>query len=163
MEKALRGSMSPNFVPQILGGCVVEQAGATQGINDLLMQSYNGVIELFASEQGWGDVAKSARAGEPIASFAALRARGAFLVSATLVASSNHPGWEARGVVVVSEAGAACTLAAIWPGKMLGVTDRATGALVPVALVRTHPTLGPIYQFHTRTGHTYDVAPSTLQ
>ena len=65
MQAALTRSMSPNFIPQITGGCVAEQAGATQAINDLLMASYDGVVELFPA--GW--------IKESNASFRTLRAR----------------------------------------------------------------------------------------
>ena len=46
-DSALAAAMSSNFIPQIPSGCVAEQAGAVQGINDLMLQSYDGVLVFF--------------------------------------------------------------------------------------------------------------------
>ena len=92
MQRALEGAMSHNFVPQIHGGCVAEQAGGTQGINDLLMASDDGVVEIFPA--GALSPLPSASplpsgSATAICSFATLRARGAFLVSASIAASAT--------------------------------------------------------------------------
>ena len=93
-ESALNHTMQPNLWPSMDGGGV-EQVGATQAVNDLLLQSVNGKLRLFP---GW----------EPGAAvqFDRLRARGAFLVAASRTAAGAL-----YGVTVRSEAGASarCT------------------------------------------------------
>ena len=120
MDQVCRTDLSSNFVPQIHGGCVSEQAGATQGINDLLFQSYDNILSLYPAG-GIGDRGDS--------SFRTLRARGAFLVSA---AWDGARGGVADGVEILSEAGNECVLERPWSG---GLTLRraADNSSVPVA------------------------------
>ena len=144
MQGALRRTMSPNFLPQIHGGCVAEQAGATQAINDLMMSSYDGLIELFPA--GWVDGSS--------ASFATLRARGAFLVSA-----SWNDGAVLDGVTLLSEAGS--DVAMIDPfsspqsdGDLPSVVETGSGAVVNVS----HVAGGNAFGFATTPGKTYKIS-----
>jgi hypothetical protein len=50
-EAALDATMQPNLWPS-MGGGGVEQVGATQAVNDLLLQSVDGELRFFP---GWGD------------------------------------------------------------------------------------------------------------
>ena len=120
MQDALERVMSANFVPQIHGGCLSEQAGATQAINDLLLASYDGVIELYPA--GW--------VGSDNASFTTLRARGAFLVSARW---DGALGGVADGVVVYSEVGGVCSLVNPFGSAALEVVEVHGGAGVQVS------------------------------
>lgn len=69
-------------------------------INECLMQSYNGQIVLFPNWDRKKD-----------ASFISLRARGAFLVDATL------KGGEVTSVTIYSEKGGICSIRNPWEGK----------------------------------------------
>lgn len=113
-ESALRATMQPNFWPS-MGGGGLEQVGATQAVNELLLQSYQGFLLLFP---GW-PIGESA-------SFTTLRAVGAFLVSASVDATGT-----VSGVTVVSEAGQPCVILSPWGGAVL-VVDSA-GAQVETA------------------------------
>ena len=70
-ESALSSTMQPNLWPSMDGGGV-EQVGATQAVNDLLLQSVNGYMHIFPSWEPGAAV-----------SFTRLRAVGAFVVSAS--------------------------------------------------------------------------------
>ena len=91
-EAALARTMQTNFWPS-LGGGGLEQVGATQAVNELLLQSFEGFLRFFP---GW-PLGETAR-------FSSLRAVGAFLVSATV----DEFGM-VENVTVVSEAGRDCT------------------------------------------------------
>jgi hypothetical protein len=84
------------------GGGGIETSGATEAINAMLLQSYEGVLRFFPS---WPK--------DKDACFRHLRARGAFLVSAELKAG------EVGGVRILSEKGRDCTVANPWPGKTI--------------------------------------------
>ena len=90
-EGALAAHMQPNFWPS-LGGGGLEQVGATQAVNELLLQSFEGFLRFFP---GW-PIGESA-------SFITLRAVGAFLVSGAV----DEAG-QISGVRVVSERGIVC-------------------------------------------------------
>jgi polygalacturonase len=145
MQGGLLRVMSPNFVPQIQAGCVSEQAGATQAVNDLMLASYDGLIELFPA--GW--VAGSN------ASFTTLRARGAFLISA-----SWSRGAVLDGVKLLSEAGS--DVAMINPFSSLGngelpmVTELGTGTVVKVS--RTADGYSDAFGFATASGKSYTIS-----
>ena len=99
-QSTLHKAMLPNlYVSE--GGGGVETAGATQAVNDMLMQSVGGIIVLFPV---WPE--------DEDASFAQLRAKGAFLVSADYDGKKKVIGT----VHVVSEAGQNCTVANPWTG-----------------------------------------------
>ena len=147
MQGGLLRAMSPNFVPQIPGGCVAEQAGATQAVNDLLMSSYDGVIELFPA--GWIEGGS--------ASFTTLRARGAFLISA---------GWShgavLDGVTLLSEAGS--NVAMVNPftsdcdAELPAVVETRSGAVV-----NSSRTVGKscTFGFATAPGKSYTISRRT--
>jgi hypothetical protein len=139
----LKRTMMPNYVPQIFSGCVAEQAGALQGINDLMMQSYDGAIVFFPA--GW-DAGGS--------SFTSLRARGAFLVSA-----SWANGAVDDGIAIVSEAGANCSFANPFPSSPV-VHDAGTESAVPFAGAPSSSAAGQIYTFPTSKGGRYAIARS---
>ena len=86
----------------------IECAGAAQAINDMLCSSYGGYIHLF---ERW-----------PLdedAAFTTLRAKGGFLVSASLRSGTI------QNVTIVSEAGLEVTLFSPW-GTTIAVLDAAT-------------------------------------
>ena len=117
MESALNHTMQPNLWPSMDGGGV-EQVGATQAINDLLLQSVNGKLVFFP---GW----------EPGASvsFTNMRTRGAFLVSARRSASG-----ELQDVRIYSEVGGACMLQRQGGPGTRQPTVRVTGKAAAVAV-----------------------------
>jgi hypothetical protein len=87
----------------------IECAGATQAINDMLCASYGGYIHLF---ERW-----------PLdedAAFTTLRAKGGFLVSASL-----RGGVVTDNVSIVSEAGEQVALFSPW-GTAMSVVDAGT-------------------------------------
>ena len=122
----------PNLVLQY-GGGGIENVSGFLAINEMMLQSYDGVIRLFPA---W-PVDQDAR-------FGTLRAVGAFLVSAEI--KSGVTG----GVIILSERGRDCTIVNPWPGK-------------PVRLARKgkpSETLGgERFTFKTDPGETVGVAP----
>ena len=93
MEMALNLSMQPNLWPSMNGGGV-EQVGATQAVNDLLVQSVHGAIRLFPGYERGADIA-----------FNTIRTPGAFLVSA-----KRSSIGVLSSVRIMSEAGGKCSL-----------------------------------------------------
>merc|ERR1712050_450520 len=87
--------MQPNLWPSMNGGGV-EQVGATQAVNDLLIQNVGGVINFFPGFEP----------GQPI-SFKRIRTIGAFVVSASRSADSL-----VSDVLITSEKGGNCSFAA---------------------------------------------------
>lgn len=90
----------PNLWVYAYGGGIETCAGVVSCVNEMLLRSYDGVIEVFPD---W-PVAKDA-------SFTHLRAYGAFLIS------SEKAKGEVRSVEVVSEKGKNLTLINPWPGQ----------------------------------------------
>ena len=88
----------PNLLIEQEGGGIETCGGITAGINEMLLQSYEGVLRLFPC---W-PVNQDAR-------FASLRAYGAFVVSAELTNAVVH------GVSLRSEKGSPCTIDNPWP------------------------------------------------
>jgi alpha-L-fucosidase 2 len=99
-----------------MNGGGVEQVGATQAVNDLLLQSVNGKLHFFP---GW----------EPGASvsFSHIRTPGAFLVAASRSATGV-----VSGVSILSEVGGVCKIADGGGLKKPSVKT-ATGTVVVVA------------------------------
>ena len=121
-----------NFViDRAVGGGIETCSTVTATINEMLLQSHQGVIRLFAD---WPKD-KDAR-------FDKLRAYGAFLFSAELKAGA------VQNVRMVSERGQPCTLRNPWPGKK-------------VRLVRNgklgEELAGDIVKFTTGTGETFEL------
>ena len=104
----------------ITGG--IESVGGFLAINEMLLQSHDGVLRLFPCWPRSLDAA-----------FGTLRARGAFLVSARL-----RQG-EISHVSLQSEKGRSCTIANPWPGRTVSVVrdgrraEEATGEQLLVA------------------------------
>jgi hypothetical protein len=112
-----------NFVIDRSGGGGIETCSTvTATINEMLIQSHQGVIRLFPN---W-PAGKDAR-------YDKLRAYGAFLVSAEL------KGGTIQNVRIVSERGQPCTLRNPWPGKKVQLvrngklTEELAGDLVKFA------------------------------
>eukprot|EP00037_Helgoeca_nana_P029788 m.361037 g.361037 ORF g.361037 m.361037 type:complete len:258 (-) comp28048_c0_seq2:413-1186(-) len=161
MSTALRASILPNFAPEIGSGCLAEQAGAVQAINDLLLQSYDGVLAFFpagwdaTSTGGQGTWSAPADGAGLLAGFTTLRARGAFLVSANWTAVEGGGGGVADGAEVLSEAGSNCSF--VWTvGVGPPVVVREPGGNhVPLLGPGEPSPLGPIYTFATAIGGRY--------
>ena len=106
----------PNLV-LTYGGGGIENVSGFLAINEMLMQSHEGVIRFFPV---WPK--------EQDARFGSLRAVGAFLVSAELT------NGVVRAVKIRSEKGRACTVQNPWPGKNVQLVrngkaaETATGA-----------------------------------
>lgn len=108
----------------------IEKAGTVGGINDLLLQSNEGIIKLFPV---WPT--------NMPAKFKRLRARGAFLVDCQ---------WTNNGVLnpsIFSEKGAVCNVLNPWPGKPLYVSLNGNAVATTNA--------GNRYSFSTAAGDTY--------
>ncbi len=121
----------------------VEKIGATAAINNMLLTSDRGVVKVFPN---WV-------AGED-ASFARLRAEGAFVVSAAYDGSAGRVG----DVTVTSEAGQRMTISSPWP-EGTDVFD-STGAQVGTA-AGTAPNwdTDATVSFDTLRGQTYKLRP----
>jgi hypothetical protein len=91
------------------GGGGIENCGGFLAINEMLMQSHEGVIRFFPCWPKNLD-----------ARFGTLRAVGAFLVSAELKSG------EVSGVKILSEKGRDCTVQNPWPGRRVSIAGRET-------------------------------------
>lgn len=163
LEGALNRTMQPNFWPSMDGGGV-EQVGATQAVNDLLLQSVNRTLHFFP---GWEP--------GPTVSFKKMRAPGAFVVSASLfndtapkpasakallrerkttgadgAARTSRPRLDSVLATVLSEAGGDCIVAE-FNDAAPQVTD-AAGNSVNLNLL---PGLPPRWTFHTTPNSHY--------
>jgi hypothetical protein len=116
------------------GGGGIETIGATQSVNDLLMQSWRDYIELFPHVPAGSE-----------ASFS-LRAVGGFLVSA----SRSANGVVDEPVIVTSTVGGNCTLLSPWVHLNLVVRAVSSGAVVAVWAAG-----GGLMRFDTSNGETY--------
>lgn len=139
---ALLATMHSNFWPD-LGGGGIEQAGATEAINSALLQSQEGFLRFFPM---WPP-------GEN-ASFATLRARGGFLVSASFVGGA---GVAAPVSVLASSSGGSarnCSLLSPWwPAAGAVVTRAPDNATVPSAPAPGAP--DGVTSFEVAEGVTY--------
>jgi hypothetical protein len=136
MSAVIRLTMAPSGMLNEGQEC----SGATQAVNDMLMSSYGSppIIRLFAAWPAMQD-----------ASFVNLRAKGAFLLSASIAADAVGP------VFLASERGARATLQSPWASGVK-VTDEATGQ--PVAVTQAPGT--DLYSFDTAAGGSYRVEQS---
>lgn len=118
-------------------GLVENNAAVPATLNEMLMQSHEGVIRFFPV---WEE--------ERPARFHRLRAYGAFLVS----------GEFADGVVksarIESEKGRPCRVQNPWPGQPLGVTNAATGSEVAAT---PDPQRAEYLLFKTEPGQAYEL------
>lgn len=100
-ERILLGSY-PNCYIEAYGGGVETLAAVPFTINEMLMQSFEGIIRIFPCWDHSRD-----------ASFKTLRANGAFLVSSSVSAGQI-------GIVeLLSEQGSTCKMENPWPGKTM--------------------------------------------
>ena len=120
-----------NFVIDRRGGGIETCSTVTATINEMLLQSHQGVIRLFPD---WPE-GKDAR-------FDKLRAYGAFLVSAEMKSG------QIQGVRIVSERGQACTVRNPWPGKKVQLVR--TGKLA-------EELVGNLAKFTTGIGETFEL------
>ncbi len=155
-EDALRATMNANFYPD-LGGGGVEQFGAIEAVNGALLQSQEGFLRFFPM---WPPSEN--------ASFANLRARGAFLVSASFAGGAT-----AAPVLVLADASSAgaaparnCSVLDPWsspgappPWRPLVVRDSG-GAPVDVVADPTWTQRLPVWLFTARSGEQYTVLPA---
>jgi hypothetical protein len=150
-EDALRATMQPNFWPS-MGGGGLEQVGATQAINELLLQSFESVdttsMETFSPPlagtylrffPGWP-------VGER-ASFKSLRAIGGFLVDGSVDINGV-----VSGVSVLSTVGGSCTFL---PFSLQGepVVRDGKGTKLPTISVS-----GELRRFTTIAGERYTIS-----
>ena len=116
-------------------------AGGLGIVNELLLQTHTGVIELFPQVPP----------GQP-ASFTNLRGRGAFLVSASMAAGTRD---QIDDVAIVSEMGGAVTLRSPWASHpSVSVVASSSGAAVAVRSAGNG-----VFSWDTKPGLTYAVAP----
>jgi hypothetical protein len=159
-----RGNLFPFITPAYAGG--VEEIGVTMNINDMLLLSTGG-----ASSDGISPLNMSNAilrlfpvwryaAGAGPAQFAGLRAKGAFVVTA----SYDNVTDEVSGVNIVSDVGNRCSVLSPWsratgPGSV-HVINRAKAEAVEAAVTWRKDSRGHIFSFDTMPGGTYDVVPS---
>ena len=133
MRRKIEAHALPNLWIVQGGGGIETCGGLTAGINEMLLQSYEGVLRLFPC---W-PVSRDAR-------FANLRGWGAFLVSAEL------KNTVVQGVKIVSEKGGACRMLNPWPccGVQLVRNGQSAETLT-----------GEVIEFTTAPMETITVAP----
>jgi len=121
------------FVSQKQGGGI-ETAGIVEAINNMLLQSHDGVIRIFPN---W-DRTKDAR-------FKRLRTVGAFLVEAKYSASEQ----KVDSVFIFSEKGNPCTVQSPFEGDCITIKCAETNEIIPVMQNEDE------YIFSTKPGATY--------
>jgi alpha-L-fucosidase 2 len=104
-ERIAKTALPNLWIPQS-GGLTETLSAVPSCINEMLLQSYEGMIRLFPA---WP--------AERDASFYNLRTYGAFLVSA------SKKGDVVQNVKIVSEKGRTCTFENPWPGKTPLITE----------------------------------------
>ena len=117
-------------------GAWTETLGICAPLQEMMLESYGGVLRLFPC---WPRAVPAA--------FTTFRAEGAFLVSASIA------GGTVTGVEILSEKGGACRLYSPWDAG-LAVRDAAGDAVAVEG-----PTEG-IYSFAAQTGGRFALAPS---
>lgn len=110
-------------------GHYTEMYGAAAAVCELLIQSHDGIIDVFPAWPRDQDAA-----------FRTLRAKGGFLVSARLLDGAIEP------IEIVSTAGGTCRIAAPWPKARLNGTPHA-------------PDGNGLVAFPTEPGGTYRLEP----
>jgi hypothetical protein len=153
-----RSELVPNLKTNRLvsfGGLCSDSLGAAAFVHDLLMHSQEGFVRVFPA---WP--------GNASASFATLRARGAFLVSAAYVGAPRWAGAAAGrtggtvNVTVLAEAGGAARVLSPWPAaataRIAVVDATAGGAAVSVSWSAVGGKAGgPLAAWKAKRGHTY--------
>lgn len=128
--KKLIATARPNLLI-VDGHHCAEKTTVIETVNSMMLQSIDGVLHFFPC---WP--------GKP-ASFTRLRAKGAFVVSA------SYDGREVSDVQITGEKDAVCRIANPWPGCRLRVTIGGKSVRVK--------TEGNICSFAVRPGQTYHV------
>ncbi|WP_327000288.1 hypothetical protein OHA72_34825 [Dactylosporangium sp. NBC_01737] len=138
------GNPNPSFVA--LGGVTIAPAtsapagnlalGAVEAVDDLLLQSDNGVIRVFP-------VWPTSRNAQ----FVNLREKGAFLVSSQLT------GGQVTYVDIASQAGRPVALLNPWGNRAVTVTRVGAGTVA-------HTTPNGTISFPTQAGATYQIVPN---
>jgi len=119
MHKHIESAGYPNGYIFFAGGGVETASAIPGAINEMLLQSYQGVLHVFPDWPKDSD-----------ARFGQLRAYGAFLVSSEIAQG------EVKSLLIESEKGRPCTLQNPWPGKRLelsrngGKPERMSGSTV---------------------------------
>jgi len=134
LREQLRRHTYPNLFIFYGGGGIECCSGVPSCINEMLLQSHEGVLRLFPCWPRDRD-----------ARFGNLRAYGAFLVSAEL------KGGRVSGVRITSEKGRPCTVLNPWPGRGVRLSRDGKAA----ETVR-----GERVTFKTRPGKTVALAPT---
>lgn len=129
---------------------MLENIGVAQAVNDMLLTSHGYGLRLFPI---W-----AALRPDESASFATLRGKGAFLVSAEYNGVTRQVG----NVTVVSEAGMLCRVLSPWGQRDLMVWFQAEGREQGQALepsLRLSPVMGWV-EFATVSGGVYRLTPA---
>ncbi|MEU4155276.1 discoidin domain-containing protein [Actinoplanes sp. NPDC026670] len=111
----------------------LEKSGATEAVNNLLLQSDDGIVRVFPVWPSGRD-----------ASFVRLREKGAFLVSSRLA------GGRVDYVDVTSEQGKPLRLRNPWPGQTVRIVETGGATVTPSVS-------GDVLTFPTRAGVTYSI------
>lgn len=116
-------------------GIWIENFALPAVINECLMQSYDGIIRLFPNTGTMND-----------ARFSTLRARGGFLVSASMNANNVSE------FIIKSEVGGKCRFMNPWPGEVPTVNNGTVKCVNPKGK--------DIWEFTTSPGETYSLSPN---
>jgi hypothetical protein len=111
LQSVVKDHGYPNAYIFFPGGGVETASTVPATINEMLLQSHQGVLRLFPV---WPK--------DKDAQFGNLRAYGAFLVS------SEFAGGQVKSLTIESEKGRECTLENPWPGKTIGLTRNGRSA-----------------------------------
>ena len=130
----LRHECDVHSLPNLIlyfGGGGIENCGGFLAINEMLLQSHEGVVRFFPC---WPK--------DQDARFGNLRAVGAFLVSAKLQAG------EITAVKITSEKGKDCTVLNPWPGKTVDIVRNGK---------RSESVTGKIFTLKTQAGESLEL------
>lgn len=136
----MREECDKHSFPNLLlfyGGGGVESCGGFLAVNEMLLQSHEGVLRFFPC---WPK--------DQDARFGTLRAVGAFLISA------EFKGGVVSGVKIVSEKGKPCTVQNPWSGRKVRVTRNGKSVGLLGETMR-----GERFTFATASGETIVIAP----
>jgi len=133
MRKHIEAAGYPNGYIFFGGGGVETASPIVGAINEMLLQSYQGVLRIFPD---WPKD-RDARFGQ-------LRAYGAFLVT------SEMAGGEIKNVLIESERGKPCTIQNPWPGRRVALFRNGS---------RAEGMSGDILTFKTAIGERISIKP----
>jgi hypothetical protein len=134
LEKRCQQHSFPNLLACEGGGAIEACGGVTSAVNEMLLQSHEGVLRLFPA---WPR--------EKNARFETLRAVGAFLVSSELRDGA------VQFVRISSERGEDCVVQNPWPGRTVAVLR--DGRVAETAA-------GPIFTFATAKSQRLELRPA---